>query len=83
MVSCVIAIMPVPVLVIFTVCVVGVFSTSEPNPRLLGVAERLAEEGAGVGVGEGAGDPAADCEPPPPQPIVLTMEMSNAKKIPT
>jgi hypothetical protein len=84
-VSCVIATATLPVLVILVICVVGVFSTCEPNPRLLGVAERLAEEGTGVavGVGEGAGDPAADCAPPPPQPIALTMEMSNSTKVPT
>lgn len=82
MLSCVIAIATLPVLVIFVVCVVGVFSTCEPNPRLLGVAERLAEEGAGVGVGEGAGGPPADCEPPPPHPIALIIEMSNTRKAP-
>src|SRR5580765_2094046 len=37
MVSCVIATATLPVLVIFVVCVVGVLSTCEPNPRLLGV----------------------------------------------
>jgi hypothetical protein len=71
--------------VILVICVVGVFSTCEPNPTLLGIAERLAEDGTGVavGVGEGAGDPAADFAPPPPQPIALTMEMSNTTNVPT
>jgi hypothetical protein len=69
-------------LVIFTVCVAGVFSACEPNPRLLGVAERVAEEGTGVGVGEGADEPPADCVPPPPQPMALIIEMSNTRKVP-
>jgi len=82
-VSCVIETATLPVLVILVICVVAVFSACEPNPTLLGVAERLVEEGAGVGVGEGAGDPAADCAPPPPQPNALTMEMSKTTRIPT
>jgi hypothetical protein len=81
MVSCVIATATLPVLVIFVVCVAGVFSTCEPNPRLLGVAERVAEEGPGVGVGEGEGEglPAA-CAPPPPQPIAPTIQTSKKER---
>ena len=82
-VSCVIASATLPVLVIFVVCVVGVFSTWLPKPRLLGVAERLAEDGTGVGLGEGVGPgvPEADFAPPP-QPIALTRQVSKKRKRP-
>jgi hypothetical protein len=50
-----------PVFVIFTVCVIAVFSTCVPKARLLGVAERLGEPltGVGLGTGVGVGEPLA------------------------
>lgn len=79
--SCVMATTTFPVLVSFIVWVVGVFSACVPKPRLVGVAEMLAEEGTGVGLGEGVapGVPAVAC-PPPPQPIALIMQMSKTRR---
>lgn len=77
-----------PLLVIFTVNVAGVFSTSCPKLRLVGVAVRLDVPGAaGVGVGEGDGDgpggvPLLDLcvPPPPPQPTAHTRERTKKRK---
>jgi hypothetical protein len=68
---------PVPLLVTFTVNVIGVLITCDPKPRLEGVAVRLGEPGGtgvglGVGVGLGPGGvPPLDlvAPPVPPQPI--------------
>jgi len=75
-----------PLLVIFTANVAGVFSTSCPKLRLVGVAVRLGVPGAagvGVGVGDGpGGDPPLDlCVPaPPPQPMAHTRERTKRRK---
>lgn len=74
-----------PLLVIFTVNVFGVFSTSCPKPRLVGVAVRLGVPGGagvGVGVGDGPGGvPPLDLcvPPPPPQPIAHDRERRKRK----
>ena len=77
---------PVPVLEIFTVCVVVVFSAELPNDRLAGVAVSFALPGVGGGVGEGVGEGEgvvpvdATREPLPPQPINISMPSVNANK---
>jgi hypothetical protein len=83
-VSCVMATAAGPVLVIFTVCVIAVFSACVPKARLLGVAERLGEPlaGVGLGTGVGVGEPLAVCAPPP-HPIALTVRMIKARKRPS
>jgi hypothetical protein len=79
----------VPVFVIFTGCVVVVFSACDPNPRLAGVAERLVELGV-VGVGVGLGEVGELGElgellavfALPPQPIMLTSTTVKTRKRP-
>ena len=75
--SCVMLMATVPVLVIFTVRVIALFSTCEPKPRLLGVAERVGDPAMewawDVGLGVGLGEPLLTVFLPPPQPIALTM----------
>jgi hypothetical protein len=84
MLSCVMVAAAFPVFEIFTVSVTGVFRTSDPKPRLLGVAVRTAEFGVAVGVGVGLGfcpgEPLALCPPPPPaHPIMLKQAKTDRK----
>jgi hypothetical protein len=80
MLSCVIVAAAFPVFEIFIVSVTGVLRTSDPKPRLLGVAVRTAEFGVavGVGVGLGPGEPLALCTPPPP-PHPITLKQAKAE----
>jgi hypothetical protein len=80
MLSCVIVAAAFPLFEIFTVSVTGVLRTSDPKPRLLGVAVRTAEFGVGVGVGLGfcPGAPLALCTPPPP-PHPITLKQTKAE----
>jgi hypothetical protein len=81
MLSCVMVAAAFPIFEIFTVNVTGVFKTSDPKPRLLGVAVRTAEFGVavGVGVGLGPGEPLALCPPPPAHPIMLKQANTDMK----
>ena len=88
--SCVILAAADPLLVIFTVCVIGVLIACDPKLRLEGVAVRLGEPGAtGVGVGVGVGlvpgvgglPPLARvAPPPPPQPIAHSRKIIEIRK---
>ena len=86
--SCVMLTATVPVLVIFTVRVIALFSACVPKPRLLGVAERLGDPATGVGVGlglglgVGLGEPLLTVFLPPPQPIAITAKIIKTRKRP-